>query len=107
MYRTEGHLTFRPRFYPSEWYNLSILYIYIIYSTPCNVFFALSTELQQLKSSWEVSRARIRETKEKVAFEEKQVDSMLQQIPDLERQETELCSAVSVDQNVTEIRTYD
>lgn len=62
-------------------------------------------ELQQLKSSWDASCARIHETEEKVAFKEKQVDAMLQQIPVLERQESELSDAVSVNQIITEIRT--
>lgn len=62
-------------------------------------------ELQQLKSSWDASCARIRETEEKVAFKEKQVDAMLQQIPVLERQETELSDTVSVNQIITEIGT--
>ncbi|KAK3551466.1 hypothetical protein QTP70_017410 [Hemibagrus guttatus] len=52
------------------------------------------TVLQQLKSSWDASCARIRETEEKVAFKDKQVDAMLQQIPVLEKQETELIDAV-------------
>lgn len=39
-------------------------------------------------------------------FNDKQVDAMLQQIPVLETQETEISYAVSVNQNVTEIRVY-
>lgn len=62
------------------------------------------TELQQLKSSWDVSCARMRKAEEKVVFKDKQVDAMLQQIPILETQETEISNAVSVKQNITEIR---
>ncbi|MCI4374316.1 hypothetical protein PGIGA_G00004870 [Pangasianodon gigas] len=52
------------------------------------------TEIQQLKSSWDVTCARIRETEEKVAFKDKQIEAMLQQIPILETQETEISNAV-------------
>ncbi|XP_017320591.1 coiled-coil domain-containing protein 178 isoform X3 [Ictalurus punctatus] len=52
------------------------------------------TQLQQLRSSWDDSCARIRETEEKVVFNDKQVDAMLQQIPVLETQETEISYAV-------------
>ncbi|XP_060777011.1 coiled-coil domain-containing protein 178 [Neoarius graeffei] len=52
------------------------------------------TELQQLKSSWDVSCARMRKAEEKVVFKDKQVDAMLQQIPILETQETEISNAV-------------
>ncbi|KAM9487715.1 coiled-coil domain-containing protein 178 [Clarias gariepinus] len=53
-----------------------------------------TTELQQLKTSWDLCCTRIRETEERVAFTDKQVDAMLRQIPILEAQETELSNAV-------------
>ncbi|XP_046704562.1 coiled-coil domain-containing protein 178 isoform X1 [Silurus meridionalis] len=52
------------------------------------------TELQQLKASWDVSSAIICETEEKSALKDKQVEAMLQQIPTLETQETELSNSV-------------
>ncbi|KAI5105991.1 coiled-coil domain-containing protein 178 isoform X3, partial [Silurus meridionalis] len=51
------------------------------------------TELQQLKASWDVSSAIICETEEKSALKDKQVEAMLQQIPTLETQETELSNS--------------
>lgn len=75
------------------------------YSTSFNFLVAFSTELQQLKSSWDLSCARIRETEEKVAFKDKQIEAMLQQIPILETQATELSNVVSINQNITQKRT--
>lgn len=71
-----------------------------------NIFYAFSIELRQLKTSWDLSCARICETEEKVALQDKQIDAMLLQIPILETQETEISNAVSDNQNITEIRTH-
>lgn len=57
-----------------------------------------------MKSSWDLSCARICETEEKVALKDKQIEAMLQQIPILETQETKLSKTVSDNQNITQIR---